>query len=236
MAILKYNTSKVSPELAPTGKWMGHLNTAGTTAFDKVCERIAEKTSLSKSLVATVLNGLFEAIIMELEKGNRISLPAFRVEPQITGSFASKDSGWNPAKNSVAVSLIPSIAVRDAMKGLVPENEMPQLVVRVLGIQDETTMTQNVVHANDGCLIQGENIKVTLNSASAADGLIFRNKDTLVEYKATATESTEFTIDAVVPEDMPVGRYDVFVRSNNCDPERTLIQAKFAGEVLCIEA
>lgn len=231
---LSYNNSKCSSEIAP-GKWQGHLTTTGTADLNEVCADIERATGIHCSLVYAIIATLGLAIVDQLKEGKRVSLPGFRVEPQCSGAFEKLDASWNPEVNKVTVAIIPSAEIREAMSDLIPANEVPQTAVKVLGVQDKEGMTQDVIHPNADFLVEGENLLVG-TEATRADGLYLRNKDTLVEYKATITGSTKFEIDAKVPANVPVGRYEVWAKSNNKDDDRVLVSAKYAKEVLVTEA
>jgi len=89
-------------------------------------------------------------------------------------------------------------------------------------VQDATTFEQNAVIKGHTLLCQGKNVKITV--ANADEGLFVVNDQG--EKKLNITASTAGTVDATVPNDVPVGIYTLELRGRaGLGTNRTLVTA-----------
>lgn len=197
-----YNT-KVASEIADKQVFQCHLKGVGSVDSASLYEQVAKASGMPVAQVAAIASALTRVVIDNGMNGLRTTIEGLcRFEIVGKGTFDSIDEQWNPEKHSLQLAAVVYGDVRDAAKDVIPENVEKPTQIQVLGLQDQTTFEQNVIHNISGriTMIQGKNLRINMDPEGGAvegEGVFVRYPDGN-EIPLVVEDSTAGTIDCVV--------------------------------------
>ena len=206
-----FSNTKIAGALARDGKnWQAHINSAGSTTTAVIAAEVAANLKDSASYVEHILTETGRKAAKHLAGGERVVLEGFgRIELTGEGSFDSEDAAWDPTRNAIGLAFFPCAAVRDAIRGIVPENTLKPVSIQLLGLQDAETFEQMVLVAGHTAMGQGKGLSVSVGHADEGVFLVPGEGD---EIRCPVTDSPAGTFDATVPAETPEGTYTLEFR------------------------
>lgn len=111
--------NRLSGRKAAYAARMRHMDVIrGEQLFEEFGKYMAMNPTLAKNLV----NGLGGYIKQQLLHGYKLDFGVFKVGLTIRGGFAAANDKFDPEKNTVCVSLTPSVELKKAVAKMKPEN------------------------------------------------------------------------------------------------------------------
>ena len=227
-----FSNTKIAGALARDGKnWQSHVNAAGSVSTVEIAAEIAANTKDSASYIEHVLAETGKKAATHLANGERVVLNGFgRIELTGEGSFDSEDAAWDPTRNAIGLTFIPTAAVRDAIREIVPENTLKPVSIQLLGLQDAETFEQKILVAGHTAMGQGKGLSVT---AANADEGVFLIPSEGAEIRCPVSASTAGTFDATVPAETAEGVYTLEFRGRaGQDTNRQLVTVRLTDVVI----
>ena len=224
-----FTNNRISDAIAgESQKFQSKITSAGVCDTDTLAAEVAANLKDSAAYIGTVQRELTNAAKRHIALGQRVTIDGLcRLEIAAEGSAPAEDTPWDPERNRLVVNAIPYAEIRDAARGIVPENVLKPVAVQLLGAQDATTLEQNAVTKGNTLLLQGKNVRIT--AANADEGVfVVKGADA---FRLTTVSSTQGTVDCTVPDDVPADTYDrieVRGRAGN-GTNRMLVTASIAG-------
>ena len=190
---------------------MRHMDVIrGERLFKELGEYMAMNPTLAKNLV----NGLGGYIRQQLLHGYKLDFGVFKVGLTIRGGFDAANDKFDPEKNTVCVSLTPSVELKKAVAKMKPEN-LTNLQVPIL---DSAFCEKYINQLGSGklvCRVEcGMNGSFPVREFKAADdGVWLEDNNGKRVAKATVLAADATRLSFVINEDVPVGRYRLFIGS-----------------------
>ena len=190
---------------------MRHMDVIrGEQLFKEFGEYMAMNPTLAKNLV----NGLGGYIKQQLLHGYKLDFGVFKVGLTIRGGFAAANDKFDPEKNTVCVSLTPSVELKKAVAKMKPEN-LTDLQVPIL---DSAFCEKYINQLGSGklvCRVEcGMNGSFPVREFKTADDGVWledNNGKRVAKAEVLAADATRLSF--VINEDVPVGRYRLFIGS-----------------------
>ena len=190
---------------------MRHMDVIrGERLFKEFGEYMAMNPTLAKNLV----NGLGGYIKQQLLHGYKLDFGVFKVGLTIRGGFDAANDKFDPEKNTVCVSLTPSVDLKKAVAKMKPEN-LTDLQEPIL---DSAFCEKYINQLGIGklvCHIEcGMNGSFPVREFKAADDGVWLEDESgkrVAKAKILSVDSTR--LEFVITEDVPVGRYRLFIGS-----------------------
>ena len=190
---------------------MRHLDVIrGEQLFKEFGEYMAMNPTLAKNLV----NGLGGYIKQQLLHGYKLDFGVFKVGLTIRGGFDAANDKFDPEKNTVCVSLTPSVELKKAVAKMQPEN----LTALQEPILDCAFCEKYINQLGIGKLVC--RVECGMNGAfpvcqftSDDDGVWLEddNGKRVAKAKILSVDSTR--LEFIINEDVLVGRYRLFIGS-----------------------
>ena len=190
---------------------MRHMDVIrGERLFKELGEYMAMNPTLAKNLV----NGLGGYIRQQLLHGYKLDFGVFKVGLTIRGGFDAANDKFDPEKNTVCVSVTPSVELKKAVAKMKPEN-LTNLQVPIL---DSAFCEKYINQLESGklvCRVEcGMNGSFPVREFKAADDGVWledNNGKRVAKAEVLAADATRLSF--VINEDVPVGRYRLFIGS-----------------------
>ena len=228
---MEYKNSKVTDEILPEGVtqlYQGHIVHADAVGNDVLGQRIAKRLKIDPAVACNILNAYATEFLDAVEAGERpVMEGVFSSRFTCDGAFDAEDDAWKPGRNAVGLAIVTADPVKGSVAGIVPTNVLGKVTVQLLGAQDRTTYEQNAVTKGHTLLCQGKGLRIT--AANGDEGLFVVAADGTA-HKLAVTASTQGTIDATVPDEVPAGTYSLEARSRAGEgTNRSLVTARIAN-------
>lgn len=190
---------------------MRHMDVIrGERLFEEFGKYMAMNPTLAKNLV----NGLGGYIKQQLLHGYKLDFGVFKVGLTIRGGFAAANDKFDPKKNTVCVSLTPSVELKKAVAKMKPEN-LTDLQVPIL---DSAFCEKYINQLGIGklvCRVEcGMNGDFPVREFSGDDDGVWledENGKRVAKAKILSVDGTR--LEFIINEDVPVGRYRLFLGS-----------------------
>ena len=190
---------------------MRHMDVIrGERLFEEFGKYMAMNPTLAKNLV----NGLGGYIKEQLLHGYKLDFGVFKVGLTIRGGFAAANDKFDPEKNTVCVSLTPSVELKKAVAKMKPEN-LTDLRVPIL---DSAFCEKYINQLGIGklvCRVEcGMNGDFPVREFSGDDDGVWledENGKRVAKAKILSVDGTR--LEFIINEDVPVGRYRLFIGS-----------------------
>ena len=190
---------------------MRHMDVIrGEQLFKEFGEYMAMNPTLAKNLV----NGLGGYIKEQLLHGYKLDFGVFKVGLTIRGGFAAANDKFDPEKNTVCVSLTPSVELKKAVAKMKPEN-LTDLQVPIL---DSAFCEKYINQLGIGklvCRVEcGMNGEFPIREFTGDDDGVWledENGKRVAKAKILSVDGTR--LEFIINEDVPVGRYRLFIGS-----------------------
>ena len=190
---------------------MRHMDVIrGERLFEEFGEYMAMNPTLAKNLV----NGLGGYIKEQLLHGYKLDFGVFKVGLTIRGGFAAANDKFDPGKNTVCVSLTPSVELKKAVAKMKPEN-LTDLQVPIL---DSAFCEKYINQLGFGKLVC--RVECGMNGdfpvrefKSADDGVWLEDENGKRVAKAKILSADSTRLEFVIDENVPIGRYRLFIGS-----------------------
>ena len=189
--------------------------THATESLDKeaIIARILKRgTTLTKTDVLAVFNGIEEVIADALLEGNTINLPLFNTSFSISGVFESPLDGFDGNRHKLNINLTKGVLLREAEKSVkfektsttIPLPQIQEVKDSISGAVNETLTPNGVVE------VRGYNLKI--EGDDPACGLWFVAANGTETKAVTFIENKPSRIIAMIPA-LAHGNYQVKVVS-----------------------
>lgn len=190
---------------------MRHMDVIrGERLFEEFGKYMAMNPTLAKNLV----NGLGGYIKQQLLHGYKLDFGVFKVGLTIRGGFAAANDKFDPKKNTVCVSLTSSVELKKAVAKMKPEN-LTDLQVPIL---DSAFCEKYINQLGIGklvCRVEcGMNGDFPVREFSGDDDGVWledENGKRVAKAKILSVDGTR--LEFIINEDVPVGRYRLFLGS-----------------------
>ena len=190
---------------------MRHMDVLrGERLFEEFGKYMAMNPTLAKNLV----NGLGGYIKQQLLHGYKLDFGVFKVGLTIRGGFAAANDKFDPEKNTVCVSLTPSVELKKAVAKMKPEN-LTDLQSPIL---DSAFCEKYINQLGIGklvCRVEcGMNGDFPVREFSGDDDGVWledENGKRVAKAKILSVDGTR--LEFIINEDVPVGRYRLFIGS-----------------------
>ena len=190
---------------------MRHMDVIrGERLFKEFGEYMAMNPTLAKNLV----NGFGGYIKQQLLHGYKLDFGVFKVGLTIRGGFDAANDKFDPEKNTICVSLTPSVELKKAVAKMKPEN-LTDLRVPIL---DSAFCEKYINQLGDGklvCRVEcGMNGEFPIREFKCDDDGVWledENGKRVAKAKILSVDGTR--LEFIINEDVPVGRYRLFVGS-----------------------
>ena len=190
---------------------MRHMDVIrGERLFEEFGKYMAMNPTLAKNLV----NGLGGYIKEQLLHGCKLDFGVFKVGLTIRGGFAAANDKFDPEKNTVCVSLTPSVELKKAVAKMKPEN-LTNLQVPIL---DSAFCEKYINQLGIGklvCRVEcGMNGDFPVREFSGDDDGVWledENGKRVAKAKILSVDGTR--LEFIINEDVPVGHYRLFIGS-----------------------
>ena len=190
---------------------MRHMDVIrGERLFKEFGEYMAMNPTLAKNMV----NGLGGYIKQQLLHGYKLDFGVFKVGLTIRGGFDAANDKFDPEKNTVCVSLTPSVELKKAVAKMKPAN-LTNLQAPIL---DSAFCEKYINQLGSGklvCRVEcGINGSFPVREFKATDDGVWLEDDDgkrVAKAKILSVDSTRLKF--VINEDVPVGRYRLFIGS-----------------------
>ena len=190
---------------------MRHMDVIrGERLFEEFGKYMAMNPTLAKNLV----NGLGGYIKQQLLHGYKLDFGVFKVGLTIRGGFAAANDKFDPEKNTVCVSLTPSMELKKAVAEMKPEN-LTDLQVPIL---DSAFCEKYINQLGIGklvCRVEcGMNGEFPIREFKGEDDGVWledENGKRVAKAKILSVDGTR--LEFIINEDVPVGRYRLFIGS-----------------------
>ena len=190
---------------------MRHMDVIrGERLFKELGEYMAMNPTLAKNLV----NGLGGYIKQQLLHGYKLDFGVFKVGLTIRGGFDAANDKFDPEKNTVCVSLTPSVELKKAVAKMKPEN-LTDLQMPILDCAFCEKYINQLGNGKLVCRVEcGMNGSFPVREFKAADDGVWLEDEggkRVAKAKVLSADSTRLSF--VIDEDVPVGRYRLFIGS-----------------------
>ena len=190
---------------------MRHMDVIrGERLFEEFGKYMAMNPTLAKNLV----NGLGGYIKQQLLHGYKLDFGVFKVGLTIRGGFAAANDKFDPEKNTVCVSLTPSVELKKAVAKMKPEN-LTDLQVPIL---DSAFCEKYINQLGIGklvCRVEcGMNGEFPIREFTGEDDGVWleaENGKRVAKAKILSVDGTR--LEFIINEDVPIGRYRLFIGS-----------------------
>ena len=190
---------------------MRHMDVIrGERLFEEFGKYMAMNPTLAKNLV----NGLGGYIKQQLLHGYKLDFGVFKVGLTIRGGFAAANDKFDPEKNTVCVSLTPSVELKKAVAKMKPEN-LTDLQVPILDCAfcekyiNQLGLGKLVCHV--ACGMNGA-FPVS-QFAGDDDGVWLEDEGGKRVARAKILSVYGTRLEFIINEDVSVGRYRLFIGS-----------------------
>lgn len=190
---------------------MRHMDVIrGERLFKEFGEYMAMNPTLAKNLV----NGLGGYIKQQLLHGYKLDFGVFKVGLTIRGGFGAANDKFDPEKNTVCVSLTPSVELKKAVAKMKPDN-LTDLQVSIL---DCAFCEKYINQLGNGKLVCraecGMNgVFPVLKFTGEDDGVWLEDEGGKRVAKAKILTADATRLSFIINKDVPVGRYRLFIGS-----------------------
>lgn len=190
---------------------MRHMDVIrGEQLFKEFGEYMAMNPTLAKNLV----NGLGGYIKQQLLHGYKLDFGVFKVGLTIRGGFAAANDKFDPEKNTVCVSLTPSVELKKAVAKMKPEN-LTDLQVPILDCAFCEKYINQLGFGKLVCRVEcGMNGEFPIREFTGDDdGVWLEDESGKRVAKAKVLTVGGTRLEFIINEDIPVGRYRLFIGS-----------------------
>ena len=190
---------------------MRHMDVIrGERLFEEFGEYMAMNPTLAKNLV----NGLGGYIKQQLLHGYKLDFGVFKVGLTIRGGFAAANDKFDPEKNTVCVSLTPSVELKKAVAKMRPEN-LTELTGPILDCAFCKKYINQLGNGKLVCRVEcGMNGEFPIREfRSEDDGVWLEDEGGKRVAKAKILKVDGTRLEFVINEDVPVGHYRLFIGS-----------------------
>ena len=190
---------------------MRHMDVIrGEQLFKEFGEYMAMNPTLAKNLV----NGLGGYIKQRLLHGYKLDFGVFKVGLTIRGGFAAANDKFDPEKNTVCVSLTPSVELKKAVAKMKPEN-LTDLLVPILDCAFCEKYINQLGFGKLVCRVKcGMNGVFPVREFSGEDDGVWLEDNLgkrIAKARILSIDGTRLSF--VIDEDVTVGRYRLFIGS-----------------------
>lgn len=188
---------------------MRHMDVIrGERLFREFGEYMAMNSTLAKNLV----NGLGGYIKQQLLHGYKLDFGVFKVGLTIRGGFDAANDKFDPEKNTVCVSLTPSVELKKAVAKMKPEN-LTDLQVPILDCAFCAKYINQLGFGKLVCRVAcGMNGEFPIREFRGEDdGVWLEDEGGKRVAKAKILSMDGTRLEFIINEDVPVGRYRLFV-------------------------
>ena len=190
---------------------MRHMDVIrGERLFEEFGTYMAMNPTLAKNLV----NGLGGYIKEQLLHGYKLDFGVFKVGLTIRGGFAAANDKFDPEKNTVCVSLTPSVELKKAVAKMRPEN-LTDLQVPILDCAFCKKYINQLGNGKLVCRVEcGMNGEFPIREfRSEDDGVWLEDGNGKRVAKARVLSGDATRLSFIIDEDIPVGHYRLFIGS-----------------------
>ena len=182
----------------------------GERLFKEFGEYMAMNPTLAKNLV----NGLGGYIKQQLLRGYKLDFGVFKVGLTIRGGFDAANDKFDPEKNTVCVSLTPSVELKKAVAKMKPENQT-DLQAPILDCAFCEKYADQLGMGKLVCRVEcGMNGEFPIREFTGEDdGVWLADEGGKRVAKAKVLTVDASRLSFVIDEEVPVGRYRLFVGS-----------------------
>ena len=203
--------NRLSGRKAAYAARMRHMDVIrGERLFKEFGEYMAMNPTLAKNLV----NGLGGYIKEQLLHGYKLDFGVFKVGLTIRGGFAAANDKFDPEKNTVCVSLTPSVELKKAVAKMKPEN-LTDLQEPILDCAFCKEYINQLGLGKLVCRVEcGMNGDFPVREFSGEDDGVWiedENGKRVAKAKILSVDGTR--LEFVINEDVPIGRYRLFIGS-----------------------
>ena len=190
---------------------MRHMDVIrGERLFEEFGKYMAMNPTLAKNLV----NGLGGYIKQQLLHGYKLDFGVFKVGLTIRGGFAAANDKFNPEKNTVCVSLTPSVELKKAVAKMKPEN-LTNLQGPILDCAFCEKYINQLGIGKLVCRVEcGMNGEFPVREFKGDDDGVWLEDDNgkrVAKAKILSVDGTR--LEFIINEDVPIGRYRLFIGS-----------------------
>ena len=202
----------------------------GVIRGEQLFEEFGRYMAMNPVLAKNLVNGLGGYIKQQLLHGYKLDFGVFKVGLTIRGGFDAANDKFDPEKNTVCVSVTPSVELKKAVAEMKPEN-LTDLQTPIL---DSAFCKKYINWLGSGklvCRVEcGMNGSFPVREFKAADdGVWLEDGDGKRIAKARVLAADATRLSFVIDEDIPVGHYRLFVGS------RAKGQAAVAADSISVE-
>ena len=190
---------------------MRHMDVIrGERLFEEFGKYMAMNPTLAKNLV----NGLGGYIKEQLLHGYKLDFGVFKVGLTIRGGFAAANDKVDPEKNTVCVSLTPSVELKKAVAKMRPEN-LTDLQVPILDCAFCKKYINQLGNGKLVCRVEcGMNGEFPIREFRSEDDGVWLedgNGKRVANARVLSGDATRLSF--IIDEDIPVGHYRLFIGS-----------------------
>ena len=203
--------NRLSGRKAAYAARMRHMDVIrGEQLFKEFGEYMAMNPTLAKNLV----NGLGGYIKQQLLHGYKLDFGVFKVGLTIRGGFDAANDKFDPEKNTVCVSLTPSVDLKKAVAKMKPEN-LTDLQAPILDCAFCEKYINQLGFGKLVCRVEcGVNGEFPVCQFTGDDDGVWLEDESgkrVAKAKILSVDSTR--LEFVITEDVPAGRYCLFIGS-----------------------
>jgi len=180
---------------------MAQTHATGSLDKNALIARILKRgTTLTKTDILAVLNGLEEVIVDALLEGYTINLPLFNTSFSITGVFEGPADVFDPNRHKLHINLTKGVLLREAEKNVTFEKTYsPTPLPTIQEIKDTMTGRVDEALSSNGGPVEVRGYNLRIEGDDPACGLWFVDDDGMEQKATVFIENKPSKIVAVMP-------------------------------------